>query len=347
MLLRTLKAIAVFVGLILVAALVFLWWASGGETDGALVAPGEIEVLEAYLPDAPLPPAARLDVLTFNVGYGRGPEGDYAGPWTEAHIARHLEGIAAQIATSGADLVALQEVDLGAARSHYIHQGRRLAELLGWPYLSCVRTWENNYVPFPYWPPSRHYGRMVSGQCTLCRYPIARSTRYRLPQPAANPFWRNLFYLNRAIEHAEVTLPGGRTLHVYNVHLEAFDQVNRQRHIERLRELVDDNDSDLVVVLGDFNAPPPEARARDGFPDEPDSDFRGDTTIETARTIRGLSQALPAPEAFTFPAEAPNRRLDYILYRDGLTLAGARVLDQTPVWSDHLPVLASFSLTER
>ena len=276
MLRRIIRGALMLIGLVVLAAVVFLWWASGGEEDTREVAPGEIVAAAGVTP----PPApSEITVVTFNIGYGRGPAGDYAGPWTQAQITGWLDGIAAQLTAMKADIVALQEVDLDAARSHGIDEGKYLQEKLGMAARTCVVTWENNYVPFPYWPPSKQYGRMKSGQCVLSRWPIASSTRYRLPQPDEQPFWKNAFYLHRAIDHVEVTLAPGKTLHVYNVHLEAFHAGNRQQHADALAALVAKNPSPDVLVLGDFNALPPGAIVQRGFSDEPDIDFTGDDTI--------------------------------------------------------------------
>lgn len=328
---------------LVVAFAIFFFWASGGDSDDRLVAPG---VLGENPKGTKKTEARELKVLTFNIAYGRGPAGDASGPWAESEIRQGLDGIAAQIRDSDADLVFMQEVDLGASRSHDIDEGRFLLEATGLGYSSCVVTWEKNYVPFPYWPPSKHYGAMKSGQCILSRFPIMASTRHRLPQPEANAWWRNRFYLNRAIDHAQLDI-GGRPFDVFNVHTEAFDADNRMEHARLLVKLVGEttkNSAGRVLVAGDFNAPPPEASQKKGFVDEPETDFSRDETIAIVRTA-GLAEVLPDPAAFTFPADAPSRRLDYIWFGSALERTDAKVLAAPPgPWSDHLPVLARFTL---
>ena len=349
MLLPTLKWLGLALGVLLLAALAFLWWASGGQTDAALVSPGALTVR----PDAPgaapadRPPAA-ITAISFNIGYGRGPAGDYSGPWTREHITRHLDLIADQIRASGADLAALQEVDLDAARSHHIDQGRYLLDRLGWPGLSCVTTWENNYVPFPYWPPSRHYGAMKSGQCLLSRWPITSTTRHRLAQPESMPAFKRAFYLHRAVDHAIVALPDA-PLHVLNVHLEAFDAPNRRAQVDALAALASAAASPRLLVLGDFNALPPGTTPTRGFPDEPDNDYADsgpDGTIAAFAAATGLREVLLHDRAvLTHPADAPTRRLDYVFHGASLALIEARALSAPPLASDHLPVVARFALS--
>ncbi|MFT7582629.1 MAG: endonuclease/exonuclease/phosphatase family metal-dependent hydrolase [Myxococcota bacterium] len=339
---RAIKWLVLLLLTLVVALVVFVMWASGGVTNDDAVAKSELIVLD---PEAD-PPALTdtFGVMAFNIGYGRGPEGDYAGPWERAHIERHLDGIAAQIESSGVHIAALQEVDFDSARTHGIHEGRYLAEKLGFNWLSCTRTWEKNYVPFPYWPPSRHYGRMSSGQCLLSRFPIQSAVRYRQPQPEGNPFWKNLFYLNRAIDHIEVDV-GGTTLHVFNVHLEAFSIENRMHQVNSLRGLLNGLSAKHAIALGDFNALPSGTAKTRGFEDEPEADFTGDQTMARADTMVDMREVLAGVDPLTFPAHAATRRLDYIYYRTtGIEPVSASVLDAQPPWSDHLPVMATLRL---
>ncbi|MFO0749192.1 MAG: endonuclease/exonuclease/phosphatase family protein [Myxococcota bacterium] len=332
--------------LLVVAFVVFFFWASGGDSDSELVSPGDS--FENVAATAPAPgKVSSLTVVSFNIGYARGPAGDDSGPWDESIFRQNLDAIAQQIAGAGADVAFLQEVDLGASRSHDIDEARVLLERLGWRYGTCVVTWEKNYVPFPYWPPSKHYGRMKSGQCVLSRFPIEASTRYRMPQPDENPWWRNKFYLNRAIDHVKLAI-NGQSWDVFNVHLEAFDVANRMDHARFLVELVKRvaGASPRVVVAGDFNALPTGAAQRKGFIDEPGADFSADLTHDiVGQGLPQLREVMPDLGVFTFPADAPTRRLDYIWYGAALALDEAKVLTAPPgPWSDHLPIMARWHL---
>jgi len=73
-----------------------------------------------------------LTVIAWNIGYGRGAEGDFAGPWESDIFEKNLEGMAQVIRQNNVDIALLQEVDLGASRSHDVHQGKDLAKRLGW-----------------------------------------------------------------------------------------------------------------------------------------------------------------------------------------------------------------------
>jgi endonuclease/exonuclease/phosphatase family metal-dependent hydrolase len=188
---------------------------------------------------------------------------------------------------------------------------------------------------------------MKSGSCLLSRFPVTRSVRHPLPQPE-QPWWRNRFYFQRAIDEATVVV-GSAEWRVFNVHLEAFDLANRHAHAEVLRAAVAAApDPARVIVAGDFNAIPMDATPRKGYADEPEMDFTGDATLARATAGLALSEAFAAAAepAFSFPADAPSRRLDYIFHGRAASTVDARVLRAPPgPWSDHLPLVARLRLT--
>ena len=98
-----------------------------------------------------------------------------------------------------------------------------------------------------------------------------------------------------------------------------------------------------MVVAGDFNSVPPEATLRKAFPDEPETDFTTDSTVTLLRQgFDGTDLLASAPlesSGFTFPADAPNRRLDHAFVGSGWRAATAEVLRPASGLSDHLPLL--------
>lgn len=344
---RVVKMVLIVLAALLVALVALFFWASSGDNYTDDPSPGLVLTRAAGVaPDvaAPADGPGTVAVMAFNIGYGRGPAGDEAGPWTREHIVSHLENIAAQIRDARVDIAALQEVDLAAARSHDIDQASFLLERLGWGHGSCVITWEKNYIPFPYWPPSKHYGHMKTGSCLLSRFPVTASTRIPLPQPD-QPGWRNRFYFQRSLDRAELTI-GATSWVVFNIHLEAFDLPNRHAQATILRDAIKAVGHDRVIVVGDFNAIAEAVPTRKGYVDEPEMDFTGDRTLALSFDGLTFAEALSdAPTAHTFPADAPTRRLDYIFHTAALTRTEARVLTSpSGPWSDHLPVVARFKL---
>ena len=50
-------------------------------------------------------------------------------------------------------------------------------------------------------------------------------------------------------------------------------------------------------------------------------------------------------EGFTFPSTKPRKRLDYIFVSKMIQIVDVKVVDSNPIVSDHLPVLATISIT--
>ena len=275
---------------------------------------------------------ASLRFASWNIHWGAGPELQDARRFSRREVSTHLEQIVALVQEQGVDLLALQEVDRDCLRSAEIDQLTWLREKTGLEHASFATTWDAAWVPHPITAaPSQQYGRMWAGQAVLSRFPIRSQRRHALPQPARNGRLFNRFYLHRCVQELVLELGAGRTLRVYNVHLEAFDNANRRaqaRILARLlRQCVGDG-----ICLGDFNALPVEAVKLSGFVDEPETDFHGDDTM--ASLAETGWQALG--EGDTFPAHAPTRRLDHVLLSPGLK--GTLTPPLPSLASDHLPL---------
>ncbi len=330
-------------GILAVVAGVVLYWATSG-WDGDDAARAEIVATK----DAParVPPNV-LKVLTWNVGFGGG-----LGAPTDVHAApdvrANLDAIAGRVRDSDPDIVFLQEVDRPSRRSGDIDQFEYLRQATGFPYGCFVTTWKVNHLPFPFWPPARQVGRIHSGQAILSRFPIESCVRQPMPQPAEWSALYNRAYLHRSLQRARVRLAPDAFVDLFNVHLEAFSQGNREAQAAILADAMKAVPAGTpVIAAGDFNAVPPNALRKNGFPDEA-IDFTTDRTIEIARAGTGLKEVFlddspdtPEDGSLTFPADAPTRRLDYVFWRGfaGSTQRGV----QPGTASDHRPVEAALA----
>lgn len=349
-------------GLLLLSAGLWLWASGGalgeGERSGEIVdfgvAPGALPSAEAGAAGVGTP--ARLTLLTWNLAWARGtdPDPGHNPPVARARYEDHLRRMGALIRRRGADIVLLQEIDFGAARSHGLDELALLARASGLRYGARAVSWRARYVPYPYWPPREHYGRMLSGGAVLSRFPIRVNRVLLHAKPSTQPWWYRPFYLWRYTQVVQLQR-GDQRLWVVNNHLEAFDRVNREAQAQtllrvvgelaaRLREVADER---LLVVGGDLNAVPAEARQQAGFADAPEDDYRGDATLTTLRRLPGLVEIVAparyvAEESrhFTFPTRAPTRRLDYLFVDRHARVERYEML-RTAAFSDHLPVVAT------
>lgn len=77
-------------------------------------------------------------------------------------------------------------------------------------------------MPFPYWPPSNHFGTMLSGQAILSHYPISEGRTHKLTPHLNAPFYYSAFYLDRLLQVIEVSYHD-QFVRIMNVHMKAFD----------------------------------------------------------------------------------------------------------------------------
>lgn len=333
-----------------VGLVVLLLVMAGGVQSPRQFASAPEQLTTVPAPSGPAP--TTLTIVSWNIawGYGFGSEGSGQARPAE-HFERTVEAMGAVLAATGADLVLLQEVDFDSRRSHHVDQAKRLAERAGLPYVARAESWTAPWVPFPYWPPKEHFGTMHSGGAILSRFPIVAHDVELLPKPDENPFWYNLFYLFRYLERAEIQV-GPTTLSVFNTHLEAFKQQNRLAQVERTLTRLRAEMRPALIYGGDLNAVPPESPQKHGYPDEPETDHRDDPTITRIRALEGLSDTVGsstisarAADFFTFPAHAPNRKLDHLFVGAGVKVLEVRVVKEAGASSDHLPLLIRIELS--
>src|SRR6187549_2876642 len=120
----------------------------------------------------PLPQADILTVVTYNIAHGQGFKTLPTDPRSKAYTYKKLDQISKMLIKINADVVLLQEVDLDSARSHRINQATYLTTHAAYPFWACSVVWDENYIPYPYWPVSNHLGRTLSANCILSRYPL-------------------------------------------------------------------------------------------------------------------------------------------------------------------------------
>jgi endonuclease/exonuclease/phosphatase family metal-dependent hydrolase len=258
----------------------------------------------------------RLRVLTWNL-WGR------FGPW-EAR----LGAIAATLATSEADVAALQEVWEAGERN----QAAELASALGFSHAYTGRFTIDG---------------VTIGNAVLSRWPIVDLESRMLPAP---PELEEL----RVVSRAAIDAPRG-PLQVYTTHLNwRFEQsaVRREqlRSIARFVAETTDDDGYPPILAGDMNATPDadEIRMLTGRTDPPVANLVFHDAWEAAGNTEPGFTWTNANRWATRDLE-PDRRIDYVFVgwprRGGAghvtscRLVGEPVNGLDP--SDHLGVLAS------
>lgn len=247
------------------------------------------------VPAAVAGPAARsgrgLLVLSFNIRHGAGLDG-------VVDLAR----VAAEIRSSGAEVVGLQEVDRHyGARSGFADQPAELARMLGM---------QLAYAPnLDLDPPSPGAPRRQYGTAILSRFPIVSVRHTLLPRDSPAQEQRGLLETVIDVE--------GTAVRFMTTHLDVNSAAVRLRQARTIAA-ASARSAEPVVLTGDLNAPP-------GTPE---------VTVLTVL----LTDTHVGSGGFTIPSDEPATRIDYVLS----AFAGpATCTVPVTTVSDHRPVLAT------
>ena len=227
-----------------------------------------------------------LTLLSYNIHGGVGLDG-----------VLDLERIAEVVDDSGADVVALQEVDrFRREQSAFEDQPGRLAQRLGM-HLAYAANLDDE--PAHPGAPRAQYGTAL-----LSRLPFVSSTNTLLPCFDGSE--------QRGLLEAVVE-SDGVGLRVLGTHLQWDSETERTRQAQAIVAALDDRPT---VLLGDLNTTPGSPAYRCLA-----------ARLEDAWTLVGEG------EGHTFDAEPPPRRIDYVWAGGGVRAVSAQVLPS--VASDH------------
>ena len=144
-------------------------------------------------------------IVTYNIGYLSGMTNNTIAEKPKSLFDTNLLKVKSEFYSLKPDIIAFQEIDYGAARSYFMDQQDEIAKL-GYNYVAKAVNWDETYVPFPYWPPSIHFGKTVSGQSILSKYPLTQHERVVLQRVSDAPFYRDALYLERLAQVSSVLL---------------------------------------------------------------------------------------------------------------------------------------------
>lgn len=235
--------------------------------------------------------AVGVTVMSYNIHHGVGMDDQL-----------NLHRIADVIRDSGAEIVALQEVDrFYGDRSEYKDQAAELAALLGYYYAYGANL---DLGPEEGRVKNRQYGTAI-----LSKHPILRYENKMLSSLEDEP---------RGVLHAVIDL---RDVHVdvYNTHL-GLDTTSRTVQVQKMMRLTASAQGPKLV-MGDFNAEP----------DSPELQLLLHSGL-FVNSFQGMR------DAYTFPFSRPPEIIDYILTSPTVLHSNQRVIRSDA--SDHQPIAA-------
>jgi endonuclease/exonuclease/phosphatase family metal-dependent hydrolase len=220
-----------------------------------------------------------------------------------------LERIAKVLNDQKPDIVALEEVDQGTKRASGVDQPAELAKLTGMK---------------PYFGHNIDYDGGGYGTAVLTNLPIRSSESVKLksfyqstPQHAEQ----------RGVQVLELGDKNDPPLWFLCTHLDFRPKDDeRMDSAHTINDLVEKHAAEPAIIAGDFNATPDSAPVK-----------------ELAKEWKVAGEEPSDPHAgkyFSFPADKPDHRIDYVMCRpaNAWKVVEVRVLDEE-VASDHRPVL--------
>lgn len=291
-----------------------------------------------------------MRLVTYNIQFSRGKDDEY-----------NIERIAHEV--SGADIIALQEVECNWQRSGLVDQAARLAECLPdyyWVYRPAFDVDASHTAGEK--DPKNH--RRQFGNMLLSKSPILEARLLNLPRL----HYPSMFNLQQGALEAVVN-HAGRALQIFCIHLGYGNHEERRnqiaflfQHLKHRRAdnkmwsgpaIIDDEDwSDgsppcptpaATIWMGDFNFTPDSdaytsiVKGTGGIDGFVDAWSVASSGID--KTWRATDRAL---ERHGYPSER-SRRLDYIFVSPDLTPKIRRAwVDVDARGSDHQPVWLEF-----
>lgn len=262
---------------------------------------------------ASAPEAGQVAILTYNIHIGKSVD--------DKQI--DLGRIAKVIQFAAPDVVGLQEVDRFTERSGRADQMAELQALTGMAgaFSKSIDLQGGEYG----------IGILTTGDILESR-------------PTLHPV--GIEAERRSFLMARIRTRGGLTFWAINTHL----GLNAEDRAAQIRAILDATAGieEPVIILGDLNERPVEredaltatlaaAGFEDGWLGAPE------------QLDRDLGAATPRPEAsqgFTFPAESPDRRIDYVWARRGHGFLPLRATVIHTLASDHVPLLVEYRVGE-
>ncbi|MCH6267692.1 endonuclease/exonuclease/phosphatase family protein [Neobacillus citreus] len=216
-----------------------------------------------------------------------------------------LERIAKVIEDEEADIIGLQEVDNHwSERSDFQDQAKWLANRLGMFYVYAANL---DRDPLHEGEPRRQYGTAI-----LSKYPILQSENHPLTKIGNTE--------QRGLLEATINVKGNH-LHFYNTHL-ALTTAERQIQIKEIISIAGESEGPKVI-MGDLNAVPDSIEMQPMYG-------------------HYLDVFYDKPEAYTYSAVNPTKRIDFIFTSAEIKTVEKEVIKTLA--SDHLPITAEIVL---
>jgi len=267
--------------------------------------------------------------------------------------------VAGFIRSENPDVILLQELDEGSARTYFQDQLLELLALLPNDYVAHTSSyyWKADFVPHP-----EMLGAIGMKLSIISKYKIENATRYALSEITNQDILERQFNAKRAVLGVELPIAGGGKLNVLNTHLSAFAQHTdtMERQVSQVIELFSGfvTRGEQVLMGGDFNLVPSMSAYR--RLSDRNKEYYNPLETELAPllarfpAVPSLAEADGPDHAKWYThmgnhnhSKVADKTIDYIFFTEGLTLGDHYVRSAgVESISDHLPVVAYFTVPQ-
>ena len=296
---------------------------------------------------------ASFTAVSWNLQYSAGRnqhffyDGGTAVAVPSKEVAETLSGITAALRSIAPDIALLQEIDRASDRTGRVDQLPPFRTATNAPCQLSTPYHRSPFVPHPLRDPM---GRVDMHLALLTPAGLTKGQRHALPLLNESRL-RQAFNLKRALLSAELPIADStHSLAVAVSHLSAFsthgDTLSNQ--IRVLNDWMDERPPEQPWILGaDLNAIAPGADP--GHLGAHENSYRNaqPALASLLAAHKSVFDPLdPAQRTFLpFGSSQPDRTIDYLFYGGPLELKEARVASEYATLSDHLPLVARFTLT--
>ena len=299
-------------------------------------------------------------ILTYNIGFGAySPDFTFFMDGGKKSVAKSRESVidlvtgAAETAKKeNPDFAIFQEVDLDSTRSHHVNERDLLTTTFSNYYYQYAINYDSAFLMVPPWEP---HGKSLSSIVFYSRFPITSAIRRSFP--IASGFHKFLD-LDRCYSVSRIPVANGKELCIYAVHMSAYGN-NASVREGQMKMLAEDISSEraagnYVVCGGDFNHnmnldaeetdstpswahPFPREYLPDGFVNVMD--------LLSEKERQSMAKSSRNTDIPYDPEDSLMVTLDGFLISDNVVWKSFEILDTGFSYSDHNPVVMTFSLS--
>ena len=299
------------------------------------------------------------DIVTWNLGFGAY-SADYSffmdggtesRARSEAAVLENIGGSVNVLKNLNADFMLLQELDLQATRSYKVDEVALVQSSFEDYTAMFAQNYDSAYLFYPILEP---HGASKAGILTLSSARVDSAVRHSLPVETGV---MKFFDLDRCYSVSRIPVDNGKTLCLYNLHLSAYTSDGRIA-TEQLEILLQDMADEYaagnyVVGGGDFNKDllgnASEVFGVSGANYTWAQPIPAEIYPEGLSLVSSLDAANPVPSCRNAdkayqPGESFVLTVDGFIVSDNVQVSDCRVLDEGFAYSDHNPVVMTFTL---